>query len=195
MTDNVTTEIGASLTARGVVLQPITESDYPGLRRLELGERMLHHWRFGGHTPSPERYAQILWDGVYSQYIIVERSEQARPVGFVMLYDVDLVHGWGYLGAARFMDGVMGSALFIEGFAAFLDLSFKLAPLRKVYFEVPEYNLDTFQSAIGPLLEVEGVLREHRFFASQLWDVHVLAIRRDNWEEYIERFRERMELG
>lgn len=176
-------EVSTLLSSGTVELKPVTEADHPGLRRLELGEAMLHHWRFGGYTPSPERYGTILWDGVYSQYIVTS-SASGQPLGLVMLYDVDMVHQWAYLGAARFAVGLASGVVFMHGLGLFLDLSFRLAPFRKIYVDTPEYNVDAFRSAIGKVMREEGRLRQHRFFDGRYWDNLILSIDRDEWNEY-----------
>lgn len=182
--------LSSLLVGSTVELVPVTEADYPGLRKLELGDSMLHHWRYGAYTPSPDRYAAILWEGVHSQYVVSEPGAK-RALGLVMLYDVDMVHGWGYIGAARFASGVAASVRFMEGLGLFIDLSFRLVPLRKLYLDVPEFNVSTFESAIGKVLVEEGRLKAHRFYDGRYWDNLLLAMYRSEWGE----FRARLRLG
>jgi hypothetical protein len=139
----MTTAMPPSTFNDRVTLQPVTENDYEALRSLELSSTMLHHWRFGGATPSPEVYEKILWQGVYAQYLIIDNRVgfDRTLLGLIFSYDVDLVNGTGKLGAAKFATSRVGGVLFLEGFGLFVDLTFALAPLRKLYLEVPEHNL------------------------------------------------------
>lgn len=173
-------------TAR-VRLRVIEPSDLTALYRAELDGSMIHRWRFGSSTPSPEQYAARLWQGVHSQYLILDSTAPSseRPIGMVTSYGFDPVNGFCNVAAMRLHDGVLASALFVEGCALFFDSLFMGAPLRKLYFEAPEYNLPEFQTAIRiELMEEEARLKNHRFFRDRYWDQVILAITRERWNEY-----------
>ena len=50
------------------------------------------------------------------------------------------------------------------------------------------YNLPQFASTVGRWLEHEGVLRNHELHAGRFWDVHILAL----WRERFEQDRDRL---
>ena len=172
-----------------VQLRAVEASDYALLRRLELGPDMLHRWRFGGSTPSPESYAAFVNAGVYSQYLVLDVRKLSAPtlLGLVVAYDVDLVHGWGYLAAAKFQPGVLAAALFLEGLGMFIELTFRTAPVRKLYLESPEFNLDSFASAIGTILFEEARIQGHRFYDGRYWDQVILSVSRERWSAFSRR--------
>ena len=70
----------------------------------------------------------------------------------------------------------------VEAVALAIDYAFETWPWRKLYLEVPEYNLELFRSGLDRyFVRDKGVLREHVYLDGRYWDVHVLAITREMW--------------
>jgi RimJ/RimL family protein N-acetyltransferase len=67
---------------------------------------------------------------------------------------------------------------------AFFELLFGNWNLRKIYAEVPEYNLDVVWGAEQSLFEEEGRLREVEFLDGRWWDQSIGALSRDRWERF-----------
>jgi hypothetical protein len=72
-----------------------------------------------------------------------------------------------------------GTGLAAQAVALFLRYLFHTFPLTKAYLEVPGYNWAQVRSGEGTLFEVEGVLRDHHFYAGRRWDQYLCAIYRD----------------
>ena len=126
-----------------------------------------------------------MWNGVTARFV-VETLHDRRPVGSVVLYDVDERDGHGYF--AIFGDEGPGSGItVIEGTGLLIDYAFRMWPLRKLYSEVHQANLHHFGSATHSLFDVEGHLRGHSYYDGRHWDLYILALHRDKWE--IERRR------
>lgn len=171
-----------SKTGRSV-LRVIDPNDYGHLYHAELSSGMLHRWRFGGATPSPEQYPALLWNGVLSQYLVLQPKSNAI-VGLVAAYDYNANDGVGYLLGARFAEGVPATLAFVDGFGLFVDNLFELFPLRKLYLEVPEFNASHFQSALGSVFVEEGRLERHKFFSGSYWDQITFACWRQEWHAW-----------
>lgn len=163
-----------------VRLRPVEPSDYPHIYRSELSERLGPIWRHRGGTPSFESFTASLWAGVVAQYLVVRRDDPT-PLGIVSLYEPDSTNGHAKLAAARFSDTI--DREFVEAVAMFIEHCFSSWPLRKIYLEVPEYNLHQMAGLIGPLIIEEGRLREHLFKLGRWWDFVTLALYRDRWDE------------
>ena len=159
-------------------------SDYPFLYRQELAASIVHRWRWGASTPSPEDYPTALWRGVYAQYLTTAVGSDQRILGIVTAYNLDSINGYCYLATVRFMDGLAAAALHLEGCAVFIDFVFSGTPIRKMYFEAPEYNLGELRSLLqhGVLIE-ESRLKEHRYFDGKHWDYVTLSLYRESWTE------------
>jgi hypothetical protein len=53
---------------------------------------------------------------------------------------------------------------------------------RKLYFEIPEYNMPEIQSVVDVLLHREGVLKNHSYYAGRYWNRNILALYREDYE-------------
>jgi hypothetical protein len=170
-----------SLQGRHVYLRTVGPADYPTLRMLETSSDIAPRWRFRGATPGPEQWAQSIWNGMLAQFLVVGRQSDT-PLGIVGIYNANLQNGWGYLAAARF-DLSKPSPLMMLGIGLFLEYAFACWTFRKLYMEVPEYNLAQFGRGLERLIVVEGRLRDHSIVGGELWDEVLLAIYRDAWLE------------
>lgn len=173
----------APMRGRHVQLRPVAPEDYRLLQRLDVGELSLR-WRTRGATPSPEQWAQLLWNSVLAQFMVVRVSDR-RPVGLVIAYRPSFQDGYAHLGAVAIERS--RSPLMMFGCALFLDYVFTCWNLHKLYFELPEWNLKQFESALRKYCKLEGRLREHLYYDGRHWDELVLAIYRQDWSEQRER--------
>lgn len=167
------------LVGRSVALRPLGPGDYEFLRNAEVSEELGPRWRFRGATPSPEMYAQSLWQGVTAQFVIVEAGSP-RPIGLVSLYNVEHAQETAYFAVADLRTGG-GATRVVQGAVLFLSYVFQVWNLRKVYVETYEYNLRQFASLKDRLLIEEGRLRDHFFLGGRYWDLVTLALYRDDW--------------
>jgi RimJ/RimL family protein N-acetyltransferase len=149
------------------------------LYQLAIDESVGVRWRFNGLVPRRETFEQSLWSGVLTQFIVAERQTGAC-LGTVTAYNADLNHGYAYVAAAMIADAT-GSGVGIEAVDLFLGYLFACYRLRKLYFEVPEYNLAQFASALTWFRD-EGTLVDHTYFDGRLWDRKILALYRQDYE-------------
>src|SRR5262245_33507497 len=159
-----------------VHLRPIEPSDLEALYRLSIDPRVGLTWRFRGSTPSFEIFRDTLFDNVLAQYVIETAS--GRLGGLAVCYAANMRNGFAYVGIVAAPD-FLGTGLAIEGTALFLTYLFSHWNFRKLYAEVPAFNLQQFESAIGKYCQVEGLLLDHEYFAEEWWDLHILAFHRD----------------
>ena len=165
---------------RTIFLKPIQVDDYALIQAAEMHPLIAQQWRFRGHTPSPEAWANALWSGVFAQFLVVERQTSNR-LGLVMAYRHDAQNGLAHVGATSFSPDTKSPGVML-GLFMFFEYLFWTWPLRKLYFEVPEYNVSQFGSAIGRLVEIEGRFREHSFFGGKYWDEFILSLTRSKWD-------------
>lgn len=174
----------ARLSSGRVVLRPLEPSDVEALYRVELSDRLFARWRFAGRTPSPAEYEQVLWEGAYAQYLAIDANDPEECIAHLTCYGMELQNGVAFMAVNRFAQGPRGSALMIEALALFIDSLFKSTPVRRLYFEGPEYNANDFRSAVrmGILVE-EARLQERRYFDDRYWDVITFTLTRERWNE------------
>jgi RimJ/RimL family protein N-acetyltransferase len=145
--------VRGSYRTRNVRLRPLLERDLPALYVSALDPTQAHRWRFRGATPSPDHFRQTVFDpNVLAQYAVVEIDSDTLA-GIVTAYGADLASGHCYgamLRVASAASGVRPGAV-TEGFGIFLGYLFDHFDLRKIYLEVPEYNLSIVEGLDGLL--------------------------------------------
>jgi len=138
-------------------------------------------FRFSGAGIHPRAREAAIHDGILVHLVGVGQNTRRR-LGVVSLGSADHRNGTAYLSAIAH-ESVRGSGLMVETVLLALSYAFETWPLRKIYLETPEYNLRTFRSARGRFFETEGILKSHVFLDNQFWDVHILTMTRDSWDQ------------
>jgi RimJ/RimL family protein N-acetyltransferase len=108
---------------------------------------------------------------------VVRPARGDDVVGLVVAYSPS--EGHVHLGAV-FDPAHTGSGLAAQAVVVFARYLFHSFPLRKLYLEIPEFNMPQLRSGVGRLFQVEGVLREHCYYAGRWWDQHIAAIYPDD---------------
>jgi hypothetical protein len=168
----------ATRTGRWVQLVPMTAEYMEFAYRLATDEATGVRWRLGGGVPTPEADRDSLLGGVFNQFVVLERRTSV-PIGHLISYGIDLNHGVGYVGGAM-VDEAQASGLGIEATYLYLRYLFETYRLRKLYFEVPEYNLGQMAGGVGTIMKEEGRLRDHSYYGGRFWDRVFLALYRED---------------
>lgn len=165
-----------SRTGRWVQLVPVSAAHHEFLYGLAAGEDTGFRWRFGGTVPSFEHFRDTLSNGVLSQSVVLERTSQT-PVGLVVAYNGDLNNGIAYLGAVM-APAVQGTGLAIEALLLLIRYVFDTWSFRKLYLEVPEFNMPAMSGGALRWFVEEGRMRQCIFRVGRYWDRLILAIDR-----------------
>lgn len=169
----------ASRSGRWVQLVPIETTAHTAfLYGLASNEEVAHRWRYTGFIPTRERFVQELFQGVLTQFVVTTR-DTGEMIGLVVAYNPDMIHGYAYLGEVM-VPAAVGTGVGVEAFYVFTRYLFQVFSLRKLYLEVPEYNLKNFAGGQGRLLHPEGVLRGHTYYGGRYWDRHIFAVYRED---------------
>lgn len=167
-------------SGRWVQLVPATPNYYDFVYSLVADEAVGYRWRFAGSVPAREVFDRALWNNVLSQFIVVSTAN-AAPLGLVQAYNAELTYGFTYVAQVMSTEAV-GTGVGAEAFYLFAGYLFRVLPLRKLYLDVPEYNLPLVVSSRGFPVRTEGRLREHSYYDGRLWDRVVLALYRQDYE-------------
>jgi RimJ/RimL family protein N-acetyltransferase len=166
--------LAPSLANRVFRLTTVVPGDVDFLFSLAVAPETGFRWRYRGAPPPVERFSAELWAQVLVHYV-VRRAATNEPAGYVVAYGADLGRGHVSLGAV-FTPQHVGTGMAAQATAMFVRYLFHTFPLRKIYLEVPGFNWPQIASAAGTLFEVEGVLREHDYYAGRHWDKYICAI-------------------
>lgn len=169
-----------SLFGRHVYLRPMTPQDYGFVRMMDLSEQLGVRWRFRGATPSAEQWVQA-GGSVLAQFLVIRAADQA-PLGMTTAYQQSFQDQHAYLAVATF-DPARRSPLMVFGASLFIEYVFTCWNFRKLYLELPEFNVSQVASGVGTLLVEEARLREHLYYNGRFWDKVILALYRRTWEE------------
>ena len=166
------------VAAGGLALTPVVPADTEFLYWLSVQPETCFRWRYRGTPPPYERFAADLWSRVLVQFV-ARRAEDGEPVGHVVAYAADSTMRHCYVGAV-FVPALAGTGLPAMAVRTLVGYLFHTFPLHKLYLEVPGFNWPQLESGAGTLFEVEGVLREHDYYAGRHWDKRICAIYRDD---------------
>ncbi|MEZ5205136.1 MAG: GNAT family protein [Acidimicrobiales bacterium] len=163
-----------------VRLRPLVEEDLGPLYLASFDPVTANAWRYRGRTMSPTAFLDSVHEGVRAQYV-VESVAGREAFGLVSAYDHSS-HGLHCKVAfLRFGARPPGSGgAVIEGMLLFISHLFDTFPYRKVFAEVPDYNMGLFAEGLA---QQEGVLRDYLFHAGHPADLHIVSFRRDQWEQ------------
>jgi RimJ/RimL family protein N-acetyltransferase len=159
---------------RWTALVPIEPPLLDFLYSLAVDPASGYRWRFAGTVPSRSQFEASLWPGVLSQFVVIGRPT-GTPIGHVVAYDADLRNRHVKFGQIMTIDR-QATGQGIEAGLLFCDYLFKTWDFRKLYFEVPEYNLEWIVNKVGPLFKEEGRLKQHLYFSRRNWDSVILAL-------------------
>lgn len=166
----------ASLRTRSVQLRAVRSSDQDWLYELltaDSGSR----WRYRGRTPNPAEFAQDLWRGVQSQFVVTTAA--GAPVGLVGTYNANPTAGHCHLFAVGVAD--CGPQV-TEAAGLLINWAFDEFDLHKIWIEAAEFNLAQFAS-LTTVADIEGRLTNFDFWRGRFWDVLILSINRQRWDE------------
>ena len=127
-------------------------------------------------------FGGMLNEGVYAQFAVETSANPPVLLGLLSAYDADTAAGHCYVafhntGVDHPIRGRMIGAM-----VGFLDYLFYVAPFRKLYVDVPEYNIGIFDGFQDSLLVEEGRLHDHFFLGGRFHDRVIFAIYREAFE-------------
>ena len=168
---------------RGTSLRPVTESDLPFLFRLYTDPSRCHLW-MGSRRVFDEREFVAAWSSwtgsTMGAKFVVENDR--RPVGWVMSCDDYLEHGITKVHTILQEENV-GHGVGVVATALLTDYLFRQLPLRKIYFEVFDFNPAVVRIWRKLRLPEEGLLKGDRYWDGTYWDLHIFALYREAWPD------------
>ncbi|MCU1369841.1 MAG: acetyltransferase, ribosomal protein N-acetylase [Ilumatobacteraceae bacterium] len=172
----------ASAASRGastrVRLRPVLDDDLLAIYLASFDPATSGAWRYRGRTLPTDEFVATLAEGVRAQYV-VELTSTGAAVGLVSAYDhngAGLHCKVAFLRIGARQPGDAGATF--EGMLLFLTHLFATFPYRKVFAEVPAYNMGPFEPGLA---QEEGILRDYLFHEGRRVDLHIVSFRRDQW--------------
>ena len=164
-----------------IELVPVTSESYNWIYRAAVSSESGWRWRLRGATPSPERFAQILWADILAQFVMVRRSDR-KPVGLVQGYRADHMGRHCYI-AVLLAEPMLNQGWPLDGIGLFMDYLFRNWDFHKLYAEANSFNVPQFRSLGEHMFRQEGHLREHSRQGHLSSDLYIYALYRTDWED------------
>ncbi len=161
-------------------LRTLRPSDAEMLYHIELSEEIGVRWRMRGATPSPAEHAQSHWAGSLATFVI-EKLANREAVGIVSICDPALDQGRASIALMAFPGNERQPSV-IEGAILAVNYAFAVWPIRKLYAEVLEFNLDQVASLSRHLFTEEARLTEWGFYGGHWWDLVYFSLTRQEWD-------------
>lgn len=139
--------------------------------------------RLHGDTPSLEEFVHRIGEHAVAQFVLAHVSN-GQPFGHAAVYGLNLRDGVCFFEVTTAPEGMKAPESH-EGTSLFLDYVFRMWPVRKIYAHLSDFNLPLVEGFAGDsIFETEGILRDHEYYAGQYWDIHVVAVGRERWEQF-----------
>ena len=121
---------------------------------------------------------------IYRYFYIIGDKITSRKIGFIYCYNVH--NGDGYAYTTTYLISEYRN-LFYAAEAGLLYYThlFRYHNYRKLYSEVYSYNKESIQFLSYAGFQLEGVLKQHRYYSKKYADLNIYAVYRD---DFLERF-------
>jgi hypothetical protein len=174
--------VDVSLDGPHVRLRVIEPSDYPWIRRAEMGSPLSFRWRLAGQHVQPEHYAADFWRDVLAGFVFEHRSQAGR--GIVLAHGYDPRYRFCHVSIAHLEPSghaIPDAQCVVEAFKMLVDYAFQGWDLRKIYLECADFNVHQFESFLDRC-DLEGRLIDHLFLGGRWWDLRTYAIWKERWQ-------------
>jgi RimJ/RimL family protein N-acetyltransferase len=166
---------------RNVSLTEVIEPMIDELHSLATSPGTGFRWRFQGRTPSRAEFSQMLWNGVSTQFVVIDNQSRTL-LGLVQLYNPDTAARHAYVSALGRPPRAGDLGVFLEGLILVVEFAFNMFDNRKIYAEIPAFNVEQF----GPMARYftkEAQLGDHVFHMGSYVPLEIWSVTRADWSE------------
>jgi RimJ/RimL family protein N-acetyltransferase len=179
----VATVLYPYVESKRILLRPATAQDGP-----QIYEILFRAGRSA--LPTLDVFMQNFAKGVAAQFL-VERRDTGEIIGHTSLSDLSVA---GHVRLDVHTDAEAVEGIVADAAALTINFAFAMWRIRKLYFHTHETSLSGlgFEGEYASAAREEAVFPNHLYFQGKLWDMHVFAIYRDQWDvhgtEYLKEF-------
>jgi len=176
----------ASYVSQTVYMRPLLPQDHEQLYFAALEPQNSYRWRYRGQTISFREFSESLSQGVLAQFAFASVDDNSL-VAFCSSYNYDPAAQHCAFAVQRldFEDGA--DTAVIESAGLFLNYLFRTFNLRKVFADIPEYNMPAF-GVLPDVFEIEGTRRDYYWHAGRFWAEVTISTDRDVWQTFAASF-------
>jgi RimJ/RimL family protein N-acetyltransferase len=107
-------------------------------------------------------------------HLAITPANSDIPIGLTSAYSANLQSGTCYVGTVISPKYIRTGAGF-KATLLFIAYLFKTWPFLKIYMELPEFNMDQFNSGSNRYFHLEGRLKNHYYFNGTYFDELICA--------------------
>jgi RimJ/RimL family protein N-acetyltransferase len=174
--------LGGFRSGRWVRLVPFSPQYLSFLHTLLTREPNLLR-QFSGLAGREDDIIARLADDALVQFVVLSTST-LEPIGIARAYKAQIPNGIAFAEVAVLPE-LRHTGIGTESGLLLCRYLFATWNLRKLYVEVPEYELASVRNHIGTLLVEEGRLGEHLYHENRRWDLCIFAIYRSSFGTFI----------
>lgn len=188
--DFLSAAFSAATANSRVRLRLIRPADLPILYEAALDPDQGFRWRNRGATPNGHDFERQLYNGTLAQFIVEECNDSAKPrsIGLVAAYRARFDNGTAWLAFQKLIPDSAHGKMF-EGMFLFVEYVFRTWNFRKLYAEIPGYNLASVTDVLSTFLVVEGTLADHEYHDGKWWDLVIAVVDHHTWEKQASKWR------
>lgn len=120
--------------------------------------------------------------GKTSYHFVICRLADGEPIGTAGLFELDHENGSAGFGISVGEKGEWNKGYGTDALNAICDFGFGELRLERIWLEVFDPNARARRSYHKAGFAHEGTLRRAHFSQGELWDVHVMALLREEWQ-------------
>ncbi len=176
----------ASYVSETVFMRPLLPQDHEQLYFAALEPQNSYRWRYRGQTISFREFSESLSQGVLAQFAFASTNNSGL-VAFCSSYNYDPAAQHCSFAVQRLDFEDTADTAVIESAGLFLNYLFRTFNLRKVFAEIPEYNMPAF-GVLPDVFEIEGRRGDFYWHAGRFWAEVTISTARDVWQDFAASF-------
>lgn len=174
-----------------IKLRPMINDDLPIFFNWMSDTRNLHLWWADRDILSYEQFINDFHRrdrGFFGHFFTVQEvasqkeNSTSSVIGLTYTYNVNYIDKHAYLAVYLIPEKTKQNLGFEVGYLITQYL-FLMFGFRKLYAEIFEYNEPSLKICKSNGFIQEGVLNQHRWYDSKYWDLYILALTREAFEQ------------
>ena len=109
------------------------------------------------------------------QVLIIENNTQVS-IGYIYCYNYNSYNGYIYI--KIFINDIVNNESYIEACSLLFNYIFSMLPIRKIYYETFDYEIDNLKFIKNIGFRLEANLKEDKFFNGKYNNKYILSLYR-----------------
>jgi len=148
-----------------------------------VGSDFLYQYKHLYHRRNDLFLDLLLRDGSQLNALIIPVTGTGGPVGFVRLFNINLLHGYAFLEIVIADPRSLRHGWGVEAGRLMVLYGIENLGIRRIEAKAYAYNRLSQNALLRNGFKLEGALRQACFYDNQYWDILVYGLLKDEMEE------------